>query len=489
MDLKGLKKKLKSLTKMQIYHIVCIGLCVISFVLSFIVFFPCVRRAFQGFVDIVLSIGHLFSKKVKVGVTKIPNNMDTVLPLTIEEFKAVCKQTGKNFINKNYVKAFLVDLVLFVFTLILIIAMLSFVVLVIVLCIKKMYKKVNINHNKDTKALLFWFKLQDKIYYPAKSFILNVWSFAKKKKAYIIVFLGIWSLNFNVLTIALEAVAFVLYFIKSFDMLNIFVQIAKLAVDINVLFRYMPIPIWMFIGYKIFHHIRKERGFEILEIEEMLTIEVLEDHPGDLLGTGKPRAGKTFLITYLQKLQAKMFRRTAKEKSFDRRMEFPFFPWILVEQTIIAMRNMDAKFCLGTLHAFIDDLEGLFVRRLDMDEETKRQELERLQGMGYQGHDFCFDYNYERYGLGYDNNAKIVYLFDCIHMYADHFYRYSAPTSNIFNNYPVRDYVKFIYFGNYPLLDEYKNELRVTTEELYEHSQYSHKDYFDMGRLGVLKEP
>ena len=77
----------KKLTQEQVRHIVCISLCVVSFLISFIVFLPCWKRVIQSFVDLGLSIGHLFSDKVKPSVIKIPKGMDTVLPLTIEEFK------------------------------------------------------------------------------------------------------------------------------------------------------------------------------------------------------------------------------------------------------------------------------------------------------------------------------------------------------------------------------------------------------------------
>ena len=478
----------KKLTQEQVYHIVCISVCVISLLLSFIVFFPCCVRVVQAVVDLGLSIGYLFSNKVKPSVIKIPKGMDTVLPLTIEEFKAVCRQTGRNFINPSYIKAFLLDLLLFVMLFVIIIAVIAVIIAVIVGIVKKQYKQVNTNHNQDTKPMQIWFWLEDKLYYTTKTFVLSIWEFVEEKKAYIFIFLGIWALNFNLLTIALETAAFVLYFIKSMDILNAFVQIAKFAVDINVVIRYMPLPIWCVIAYKIFDNIRREKGFVILEHEEALTAEVLENHPGNILATGKPRVGKTYLITYLQKLQARLFRRTAKAKSFERRMEFPFFPWIVLEQTIIEMRNKCETFNLEYLHTFIDDIEKLFHKRNELDEETKVIELTKLQEQGYQGHDFCFDYKHERFGLTFDNKAEIVELFECIHLYADHFYRYSSPSSGIFNNYPVRDYIRWIYYGNYPLLDEYNNELRVTTEELYEYSQLSHKYYFDMGRLGEQKD-
>ncbi len=147
-----LKKKLKNLTPAQIYQIVCIALCVLSFALSFIIFFPCCVRFIQGIVDVALSIGYLFSDKVKVSVTKIPNGMDTVLPLTVEEFKTVCRQTGKNFINLNYVKAFLLDLILFVFTVFLILVILLVIVATIVICVKKKYKQVNTNKSEAKRS-------------------------------------------------------------------------------------------------------------------------------------------------------------------------------------------------------------------------------------------------------------------------------------------------------------------------------------------------
>lgn len=481
---------IKNIKKLKIIlnHIVSDALIILSIFLLTTAFKPCGIRAWQGLKDLVFSFWYMITGKGTATVKLIPAGMKTILPLTLAELKAVAVQSGKLFISLENFKAFLYLALKVTFYTVLIILVVAMLATLFVLYLRLRYKAVNNNHNVDTVWLKGFLKIEG-LFIKLKRYILEFWGFLLEHKIYIILFLSVWAISFNLLTIPLELIAFLFYFIRSFDLENILVQIAKLFVDIGAFLSYMPFPLYMIVGYKIFDYIRREQGFEIMEDFEAASMEVLENHPGDILATGKRRSGKTKAITYLQKLQEKIYRKTAKSKSFDRRMQFPYFPWVVLEQSIIEMRNQVPTFCLVFLWKWLERMEYMFQGRVLFSKEEYDFELQKFQKFGYTGHDFCFDYKVDRYPMKYDSGAEIVKLFHCIKQYATEFYIYSTPSPMVFSNYPMKVYIRWEDYGNYPLIDEDNTLLRVPTDEIEEYYQFSHKYYFDMGRLGMQKNP
>lgn len=102
------------------------------------------------------------------------------------------------------------------------------------LLIKNAYRQPNNNYNVDTKPLRLYKKIEATTWGKCKVFFKSYADFLNERRGYILAAGLIWSYNLNAVTIVMEFVAFVFYFAVSFDVLGIFTQIAKLAMDLTV---------------------------------------------------------------------------------------------------------------------------------------------------------------------------------------------------------------------------------------------------------------
>lgn len=462
------------------YHAFAISLILLSISLAFLKFAPSGARTLQAVKDLINSFTPTPT------VSQLPRGMIPWLPTSWGEAKTWLIGAGKLFITPSNVGAYFTMLFRLVVILLIIAVCLAAFGFVFVKVLKHLYASIDNEHNENSKPLQAWLKITSVIWYIPKDFLRNFKMFLVEHKLYIWIFGLIWCWNLNWLTIVIEAIAFIVYLFKSGDFLNLFLQVAKLFIDLRVSW-FVTIPLGVWIRYYFFDRKRREEGFAILKEEEAHNTEVLERHPGNILFEGPPRSGKTKLSTYVQKLYARIFRRQAKKSSFDRKMQFPNFPWKILEQTLLEMRRRVETFDMTFISSFIEFMKFMHEHENEVDEEIAVEVIEALQEIGYIGHDFIFDYEVEHYPMEYNDNVRYISLWETVELYAQEFYIYTAKKPFNFGNYPMRIYTRWLDFGNYPLLDEYNNIFRATPEELEAYSEFNHKYFADMGRLGVKK--
>ena len=291
----------------------------------------------------------------------------------------------------------------------------------------------------------------------------------------------LWTYNLNAITILTEAFAYVFYFAVSFDVLHIYTQVAKLAMDLTVAIEFLPWWMWVVFGWLLFDHIRKERGMKALQSYEVKDRAFLEGHPGALFVVGKQRAKKTTTITSMALSQASVFREKAREKLRERDLQFPFFPWINLEKVIEYGIENGSLPTLARVRRFIRYLKTWFY---ECPGGTRKHALKMLKKRyGYAFGDFIFGYDYKRYGLTYDNNLYIADIFESLENYAQSYWIYAAPTPLIVANYAIRTDTQRIDNGNFPLFDD--DFFSRSSKELKK--EYCHILDYNAMRLGKLK--
>lgn len=484
--------------KVKICHAVSIALLVVSLAFSLFRFSPVALRVWQAVKDFALSFAQLVLSYAKLEtlvpstVNTIPSGMENVLPITLDEFKLFLNNYWQAFKSGDNVKAYFFYLASGSLGVLFAISSLVLPLLILALVVWLSYRKVDTEHGKNTTPLRVWFKIEGVAFYPVKRALSAYFRFlldeeAKKRRRYIIAFALVWAWNLNFLTIALEAVAFIMYLSVHFDYLNVFVQVAKLAADLSVSTSFLPPWAWVIIGYIVFNAIRRKIGFDRLDADEEKNEEFLEEHPGNLIATGPPRVGKTQAITDMTLSQNVIFRKKAKEKSRERMMEFPFFSWSILEQSVLEMRRRIPTFDLTYIREWIATMASHFKGRAIYKPEENEFVLRLSKALGYKGDDFIFNYNYKRYGLTYDNNLTEVDLFHCIELYAEEFYIYTSPTPLIIGNYPMRTNIRWKDYGNFPLMKV--NFFKEKARDVKKKSQWSHIMPQDSFRLGKQKNP
>ena len=477
----------KRIGKEKIYHALSVSILLASLLLSVFYFRPVFWRVLESFKDFGLSVGYYFTELlgfegvITPTVAQIPQGVTEVLPFEPAEFQSGLSKFFRLLIDKDNALSFLMKFAQTISRAAKVLILLLPVFVLLYFVIKNAYRRTNNDYNADTKPLRIYKKIEAATWNKVKYFVSEYINFLRDRKIYCLAAGLLWTYNLNAITILTEAFAYVFYFAVSFDVLHIYTQVAKLAMDLTVAIDFLPWWMWVVFGWLLFDHIRKERGLKVLQSYEVKDRAFLEGHPGALFVVGKQRAKKTTTITSMALSQASVFREKAREKLRERDLQFPFFPWINLEKVIEYGIENGSLPTLARVRRFIRYLKTWFY---ECPGGTRKHALKMLKKRyGYTFGDFIFGYDYNRYGLTYDNNLYIADIFESLENYAQSYWIYAAPTPLIVANYAIRTDTQRIDNGNFPLFDD--DFFSRSSKELKK--EYCHILDYNAMRLGKLK--
>lgn len=394
--------------------------------------------------------------------TKQPFVLPWNLPNTWEEFKLLWKDywnlvfTKENFLN--YL-VWLGDLLYYLSKII--IMVMPLIVLLIILLNRGV--KQNNDYNKDTKSLKWWKKyIERKIFLPVKKWILDFINFLNENSYYKTIWLWIWAFNFNIITIFIEFIAYYLYFVSSFDLVSLYIQVLKLLMDLSICIEFIPTLIWITIFMIIFHAIRKRIGYSRLNHMEMQDRGFINERPIVIMLVGTMGKKKTTIITDIALSQEIMLRDKAFEKILECDLKFPYFPWINLENSIKQAIANHSVYNLATCRRFI--------------QSKYRKWLKKPNILN------VFGYDYKRYGLNYNNNLNVTNLWKVLEDYTQLYFVYIIQSSLLISNYSIRTDNIMEDLGNFPLwnTDLFRRDSRLIDS----YSRHAHIIDFDSLRLG-----
>ena len=279
----------------------------------------------------------------------------------------------------------------------------------IVLLLSSLFRKYlsshNNDYNKDSKPLARakWFG--EKVYTPVKQWCKKYISFLIDHGIHYKLWLFIWCYNFNVIVMVVEFFAFYLYFVISFDFLGIYRQVYKLLCDLSVSVAFLPGITWVILAWVVFLYIRKKIALSILRHHEAMNCGFINERPIVTMTCGTMGKKKTTMITDMMLLQEKMFRDKALELLLENDLKFPNFPWINLENYIKACMREHRMYTLATIKKEIGHMRRHFEDALESDKGTKKAIRRHLNKHhpSYPYGNAIFDYDYEKYGLIYDD--------------------------------------------------------------------------------------
>ena len=419
-------------------------------------------------------------------VQTFPEEMDTVLPLSWEELQVFLGEWWKIFKDEKIILSFL----WMVFEkLALILARISLMlppILVIILFLWLSNWVKDNNYGEDTAALVKFERFRRTTWWKAKAAIKTYRKFVFKRWYYWLSFLLIWAYNLNFLTIAIEAVAWIIYLCWSGSIegfFNIFIQIAKFVVDFSVSVRFISGWCWAIIIYILFYRLRLHWARKAQQKCIDHDNEFIDKYPGALFVTGKQRSKKTSMLAMLKLLYERKFRKKAEEKILIRDKQFPFFPWIKLEKWIDRARAEHKIYMLYHARRAVRAL-----RKAYLQPEERRAYYLRLikKKYSYPYDDCLFGYD-TKYGMEYDDGLVRIHLYDALEMYAQLFFIYHQATPFDLSNLAIREDYTWKDYGNFPVFDG--DLLKKTMTESENASKYSHVIDFDAFRPGLKFDP
>ena len=379
---------------------------VTTVILGAFVFGSSYLRLWEALRDFGLSVAYYFSLifKGESNITPTVNGFSNIfkasgyLPTSAEEYKQQIAKFFTAFISRDNLFSWLAGL-----NNIAVKVSKSFVLLfpcIIALWVitKRIYSATNTKHGENTKPLKTVLFINDKVFLPVYRLIQGLIEFIKPKKYVWIMWFAMWLFNLNIVSIVLAFLSFYFYFAISFDILAMFIQIAKLIIDLQVILK--TIPPWAFViaGLFIWNKIRKSRALSKLKHFEAQNCGFINELPIVSMSCGSMGKRKTTLITDMALSQEVMFRQEALKRLQNADMKFPYFPWVLFEDEIKTCMRYRVIYNLATTKIWI---------------EKKRKRYEKHKNSDLQ----LYGYDTEKYPITYGNGLYKEDIFDVLSTY------------------------------------------------------------------------
>ncbi|MBQ2877127.1 MAG: hypothetical protein IJE25_08965 [Clostridia bacterium] len=486
-----MRRILKLIRKTDYKHYISAAITVFSAVLTFTVFPSAFTRIGESFRDLWLSFLYYFQKLLELDILVSPSvtSLSSVgwtpvfgLPETWEMFQASWSRFWQLYFDGENISSFFVSFGegMKVFSRVLLLVVVP-LVLVGVLAFRRYLEKHNNDYNKDSKALKAVKRLASLTYIPIKRWILGFISFNKEHPKHYKMWLFIWAFNFNLLTILVEFLAYYLYFVVSFDFPSIYRQVYKLFIDLTVPIAFIPIPLWVVIGYAVFCRIRANIGYTRLNHFEMRNRGFINERPIVFMICGTMGKRKTTAAGDMLLSQEVMFRDKALEKLLDQDMKLPAFPWINLENNLKWAMEKHKIYNLATCRDYIRRLRTLFYITPQSPRELRRimKHLYKRYNLAYLNR--FFDYDFERYGISYNDGLKLDNAWDILETYAQLYFIYTTQSALLFANFSIRTDTVVSDLGNFPLRDS--DFFKRRSEDIDFISRYAKIADFDAFRL------
>ena len=465
--------------KVDYRHIFCIIITLGIIALGLFRFFDCIGRIIESCRDFGLSVAYYFCELFRLPHDIAPTVNDyakvpffdspfesfspsVTLPDSWEGFKVKWGEYWQTFASKENLDGYFVRLGDFLYTLSLVILICLPFVILLIFAARKLLNKQNNDWGEDTHPLKLFKAAANHTYRPAKAWLTDFFHFVAEHKVYWGTWLALFALYFNIATIFIEFLAFYFYFVVSFDFVSIYRQVYKLACDLWVPFTFLPWWALLIAALWLIDRWRRKIGFARLRHNEMKNRGFINARPIVFMTCGTMGKKKTTMITDMALSQQVMFKDKAFEKLLEEDLKFPYFPWINLENAIKTGMEYHCIYNLATVELYIHKKQKRWL---------KSPCRERI-----------FGYDYERYGLTYNDKHKITDIWVVLETYAKLYFIYIIQSSLIIANYSIRSDMLISDLGNFPLWD---NDFFERDSRLIDSfSRHAHIIDFDALRLG-----
>ena len=488
----------KTTVRKGIFHTITILLIIVSVCFSVCRFPAVFTRFLSAGEDLLTSIAYytlfMYEKEYLVTATIgiLPENIETILPITLEEFERLMYVWGVILQDELYLEEYFAKVAEIALNVSKTIVSLTLPTLALVAVLILVYSENDKKHNQDSVFLRFWrcvwYWTGGKVVFYVRKYVRFLTVYELKgweetaRKWYKRILFALWFYNLSGLNIVMESVAWLLYWSVSWDIPATLVWIAKVVADFTVPVFFLPTWLLVIIGYKLFDKFRVwiakgnvKGGIE--KVKKFLT---------SILGAkfinGKQRSGKTSLLTQLKTISESCVMRPQAKKGFLNRMkQFPTFPWVLYARFIMDARKTKKITKWSRLVEFLSFLQYVDRNYANADETLQKWYRRRLRkDWGYEFDDFCFGWAKNKQEV-FNDGLKLVGIYEALEGFGKQYMLYSQPNPLDASNYPIRSDFEIIDEGN---IVEFKNNLvELNTRESYKRTKWSHRLNWDMFRF------
>ena len=226
-------------------------------------------------------------------------------------------------------------------------------VLLFVIIVRAMYRRSNTKHNHDTLPLRIFKWLAKRTYQPIKRAVRSYLTFLKRHLWIVVCWALLWAFHLNLASIVIGFFAYYFYFVLSFDIGNLYVQVCKLLIDLQVIVRHFPWWSIATVAWLIFNRWRKKIALNRLRHFEARNCGFINELPIVSMSCGSMGKKKTTLITDMVLSQEVMFRQKALQILQVNDMKLPHFPWIMFEDELRACMEHGTVYNLASVKTWV----------------------------------------------------------------------------------------------------------------------------------------
>lgn len=428
-------------------HYIAVALTVVFALLAIFIYNRSYIRFYESLQDIYTSgkyyIHELFydgSNDVLATVTE-PSRLEfgDIFPIDFETFKAHLAEfwrllfTGENF----YAFLFYSSKFLLVFNVLLTFGILLYVSFKILL--GNLLRTPNDKRNVDTLPLKAFKKIET-FFGVIAGWFKELFSFFGEHK-YLKLWLWIWLFNLNVVPVIAEVIAYLFYFVASFDLAHLYIQFYKLICDLFIMLSGLPWYIWAVLVMLLINVYRRYVAFNNLNHYENYDTGFARSLGIATMITAPMNGNKTKLATDLSLTFSKIYKYDARETMRKCETQFKHFPFALLNETLSEKIEKHELYSFATIEKFIAEREDLFYRAFEENGANATPE------------NFIWGYDFEKFGFSYDNKLYLIGLFNMLEEYSKAYFIYTMPNSFIVSNYAIREDGTLDLFVNLPKCD------------------------------------
>ena len=457
-------------------HIICMTVTAILVALGIFVFNGSLWRIIESGRDFGTSIAYWFlepfdlSDKITPTLMTLPQtppwssslHIPTVfLPATWETFGEKWKAYWKVWANWDI----FIDYLIFLLEVVLYAISFIYNLFLYRMVEKGLFKQYLEVHNndddKESKHLQAFKHIIDVSYRPVRRFFVDLYVFIKNS-VYWKIWAGMLAVYLGFVSIGLETFAFLFYFTVSFDFLSIYSWLYKSVFDISIFLDVVPTFVIVITAIVLYEWFCRRIGYDGLYHRERCNRGFLNERGVVTIVWGEMGVGKTALITDCMLSAEVQLRDDAYEVILETDMKFPYFTWATFERQLRQAIYFHVIYDVWSCRRWI---------------RKKRQQWEKANCK-----EKIFGYDYERYGLTYDDKLKEVNIWNALEDYACAYLIYTVQSSLIVSNYSIRVDSLLLDLNNFPLwnADFFKRDSRL----LDSFSRHCKILDFDMLRLG-----
>ena len=372
-------------------------------------------------------------------VLEIPDvDIQKFIPFSLEELQRKWDALGEALLQTEWMVAYLNWVSISLRKFLIVLLLLFPIVLMLWMIIKNslLSPRPAEDRNVDSKPLRIFKKLTFKPFFTAKEWLLSFKSFLGDRKYLVAIFVLIWTVNLNMITILIEAIAFYFYFASSFEFADLGGQGLKLLIDVIIMFSGAAFPFWLISFWNLFDKARRALGYDKLEHNERKNRGFINSLNICVIICGAMGVSKTTALVDMAISQSIMDRNDAFDKIQNYRYRLPNFPWCNVELAVLEMQRAG-------------DLKRLFHIHKWLEEKKSRYGF-------FKGSRYVFGYDFLNFSQTYDDGLKVSDIWMMVENYAQLFYIYSLDCPLVVSNLSIRDCTNLVNTGHTPKWD---NEL------------------------------